>query len=186
VKPFRAPFLRQMQRNHAIEHATVHILSELAPGLALAGRSDSRGFFLYGDVTTQEVRSAVEQALGRLTLEPGLAVHPHCGTNLVVAGVVSAAASLAALWTTSSDERARRPWAVLPRLLLAGTLAAAASQPLGPIVQRCLSTSPDVAGSRVLRITERRRGRHRLHRVDVTHARSGPTPGQAPPASAPA
>jgi hypothetical protein len=170
-----------MRRNHAIEHATVHILSASRSGVTLAGRSDGGGFVLYGNVSTAEVRAAVDLALARLPEEPWLAVHPHCGTNLVVAGMVSGVASLLALWTAPREERAGKPLEVLPRLLLAGTLAAALSQPLGPLVQRRMSTLPDVRGSRVRGIVELGRGRYRLHRVEMAHDRP---PAAASPAQA--
>ena len=78
------PMLRRTRRNHAIEHAAVHVLTARWPGLSMAGRSDSRGFWLYGNVETSEVESAVREAMERLDREPHLAIHPHCGTNLVV------------------------------------------------------------------------------------------------------
>lgn len=173
-------YLNRTRRNHAIEHATVHILSERRPGLALAGRSDARGFYLYGPVSSDEVRTAVEEALRRLGAEPSLAVHPRCGTNLVVTALVSGLASLVALWTTDAQERAARPWTMLPRLLLAGTLSAVVSQPLGPAVQRRFSTRPDVGGTSVGRIVARDGGRHRLHRIELLHgatAGRGDAPG---------
>jgi hypothetical protein len=176
VARIHLPFVQRTRRNHAIEHATVHILTAGRPGLVLAGRSDSGGFALYGDVSTAEVRSAVDEALRRLEVEPGLAVHQTCGTNLVVSAMVSALAALAALWTVPVDERANRPWVVLPRLLLASTLAAIGSQPLGPWAQRRLTTRADVGDAEVARITERRHGRLRVHRVDVRHPRGDRRP----------
>lgn len=161
------PYVRRVRRNHALEHATVHVLSGRRPGIPLAGRSDGGGFWLYGDVETEDVRAAATTALARLPSEPQLAIHPYCGTNLVVGGLLAAAAALAALLSTAAEDRARKPLSVLPRLLLAGTAAAVASRPLGPWAQRRLTTHPDVAGARIGAITLRRKGRHRLHRVEV-------------------
>ena len=118
--------------------------------------------------------------LRRLGAEPALAVHPRCGTNLVVTALVSGLASLVALWTTDAQERAARPWTMLPRLLLAGTLSAVVSQPLGPAVQRRFSTRPDVGGTSVGRIVARDGGKHRLHRIELLHgatAGRGEAPG---------
>jgi len=86
--------LRQI---HALEHATVWILSEsksaaLSTAKArqvdnelLGGLSTDQGFYLYGQVDKTELQRAVRIALQRLTSgEWGLAVHPRCGTNLSV------------------------------------------------------------------------------------------------------
>jgi len=86
--------LRQI---HALEHATVWILSEsksasLSTAKArqvdnelLGGLSTEQGFYLYGQVDKTELQRAVRTALQRLTSgEWGLAVHPRCGTNLSV------------------------------------------------------------------------------------------------------
>jgi hypothetical protein len=86
--------LRQI---HALEHATVWVLSEsksasLSTAKArqvdnelLGGLSTEQGFYLYGQVDKTELQRAVRTALQRLTSgEWGLAVHPRCGTNLSV------------------------------------------------------------------------------------------------------
>ena len=159
--------MRRTRRNHAIEHATVHLLTARRP-CNVAARADSGGFYLYGDVDTAELRAAVIEAIARLKTEPGLAVHPRCGTNLVVGGLLAGLASLAAVLSASAEEQRAGPWSLLPRLLLAGTAAAVVSQPAGPWVQRRLVTRPDVAGVRVAAVTVQERGRHRLHRVELT------------------
>lgn len=172
------PPLRRTRRNHAIEHAAVHILSRRLPGRPMAGRSDAGGFVLLGDLPTDAVRDAVDEAIRRLPDEPELAIHPYCGTNLVVGGLIAgAAATLAA----SSLPLGRRGGglALLPRMLLAGTLASVFSQPLGPLAQRRWTTLPDVEGVRVRSITPALRGRLRLHRVVIDD-------GPAPVAGAPA
>ena len=164
------PYIRRTRRNHAVEHATVHILSARRPGTPLAGRSDGGGFYLYGDFETGDVRAAAESALARLGDEPELALHPNCGTNLVVGGLLAGGAALAALLTTGADDRANRPLSALPRLFLAGTFAAVASRPLGLRVQRRVTTLPDVEGVRIERITLRRHGKHCVHRVLLADA----------------
>src|SRR5512143_1398941 len=103
TKPRRAPgrnFLLELpgvdrtRRNHGLEHATITVLSQRIRGISLVGRSTPNGFHLYGEVSTEQVRDAVEEALRRMKAgEVGLAVHPNCGTNFVTAGI---AAGLAA------------------------------------------------------------------------------------------
>lgn len=161
------PPVRRTRRNHAIEHATIHVLSSRHPSAVFAGRSDSRGFFIFGDLDAGEIRSAVDEALGRLADEPRLAVHPFCGTNLVVGGILAGLASTVALMTMSKSEKRGNPVTALPRMMLAGTLAAIASQPLGPVVQRRLTTLPDAEGVRVLSVESSGQGLSRRHRVSL-------------------
>ena len=60
------PWFSRIRRNHGLEHATLHVLSKRFSGKNLAGHSDTRGFWLLGDVPTEEVESAVSEALERL------------------------------------------------------------------------------------------------------------------------
>ncbi len=80
--------LRQV---HALEHATVWILSEskntasVVDNELLSGLSTEQGFYLYGEVNISDLRRAVTLALHRLTAgEWDLAVHPRCSTNALV------------------------------------------------------------------------------------------------------
>ena len=153
--------LQRIRRNHAAEHATIHILTAWMPNLRVAGRADTRGFWLYGDVPTEIVRSAVNEALARLQAgEVHLAVHPRCGTNLAVAGML---AGLSSLLVTSG--RSQSPLSRLPHLLLATTLAVLAAQPLGPVVQERITTSADLHGVRVKDVIRQSAGRMTVHRV---------------------
>jgi len=159
------PIARRTRRNHAIEHATVHILTTRRPGTTFAGRSDGHGFYLYGEVDADSLRAAVEEAIVRLPAEPELAVHPYCGTNLVVGGITAGLASLVAVATMPRDRRDASLMDLLPRLLLAGTAAAMATTSLGSRVQARWTTLADSEGVRVAGIERFERGRHRLHRV---------------------
>ncbi len=92
---FPSPFSR-LQRNHGLEHATLHMLAERHPHLSLAGHSDMGGFWILGNVETEDLRAAVNEALTRMQQgEHELSIHPNCGTNFVATGAL---AGLAA-WT---------------------------------------------------------------------------------------
>ena len=70
------PFVLETRRNHALEHATLHVLAESHPGAPMAGHSNPTGFFNLGNLPTAEVQSAVTQALSRLRAgESQLAIH---------------------------------------------------------------------------------------------------------------
>ena len=96
-------FILSTRRNHALEHATIHILTAQKPGRPLAGRSTPFGFYLYGELSDEEVQAAAYEALSRLERgESRLAIHPGCGTNYLTSG---AAASLGALAVLSIGDR---------------------------------------------------------------------------------
>lgn len=159
-----SPSLARLRRNHALEHATIHLLSRRHPGLLLIGRSDRGGFTLYGRVETEALRATAEEALERLRRgEALLAVHPQCGTSLVTAGALAALAAFAAL-----GGRRRGSWRHqvdrLPLAMLASTLALAVAQPLGLALQRSLTTMPDPGGLRIGSIT---RLDPSIHRVET-------------------
>src|SRR5258706_10996068 len=85
--------VRPTRRNHGLEHATVHVLSSRIKNLSIAGRSDGSGFWLMGDVSTEQVESAAAEALKRMQNgEHELAVHPNCGTGLVTTGIMASMA----------------------------------------------------------------------------------------------
>src|SRR5437773_11993241 len=78
-------FGRRIRQNHALEHATITILSQKVSDLSVSARSSSDGFIVFGDVDLGELRHASEEALSRLQAgEAELAIHPNCGTNLAV------------------------------------------------------------------------------------------------------
>lgn len=153
--------IERIRRNHATEHATIHILTSRIPNIAPSGRADHKGFFIYGEVPTEAVRAAVQEALHRLQAgEAYLAVHPRCGTNLVVAGVLAGLSSVAA-----TAGRPRSLLDRLPRMLLATTLAVLVAQPLGRIIQEKVTASPNLAGVRIADIRRQKLGKMTVHRV---------------------
>ncbi|MCX6066793.1 MAG: DUF6391 domain-containing protein [Chloroflexi bacterium] len=139
-----APLVGETRRNHALEHATIHILSERFPGRTMAGHSNPTGFFLIGDFPTEHVREAVIEALTRLQNgESQLAIHAGCGTNYVVTGGIAAIfAYLGMSGTKNNRERFER----IPLVMLLSILAFMIGQPLGPALQKEVTTQPDPGG----------------------------------------
>jgi hypothetical protein len=136
-----APLIIKTRRNHALEHASIHILSQNFPGRAMAGHSNPTGFFLIGDLPTEQVREAVSEALTRLQNgEKQLAIHEGCGTNYVVTGGLAAVFALAGMsGTRTNRERFER----LPLVMMLSVLAFMISQPLGPALQKKVTTEAD-------------------------------------------
>jgi hypothetical protein len=141
---------RRVRQNHALEHATITILSTYIPHLRVSARSTSRGFTIFGDVDLGQLRRALDEALRRLQAgEAELAIHPNCGTNLVV-GI-----SLLTIGTVlgMSSSRARTRMATAALSSMAGI---AAARPLGQLVQKYITTLPDLRGVHVTDIYRRK------------------------------
>jgi len=155
-----------VRRNHALEHATISVLaSKLGHDVRLVGRATRNGFYLYGDVPGDRVQESTIEALGRLRRgEAHLAISPMCGTNLAVAGILAGVSSLLALGNRSRLER-------LPNVLLASMSAVLVAQPLGRLVQKHVTTSPDLSDTEVVGIRQGGRGPGRFHRVETQRSR---------------
>ena len=83
------PFIAETRRNHALEHATLHVLAQQYPQRMLGGHSNPTGFFIVGDVPMEVVADAATEALRRLRLgERELAIHPGCGTNFATSALL--------------------------------------------------------------------------------------------------
>jgi hypothetical protein len=160
------PFVRHVRRNHGLEHATIHMLSRKIARLRVVGRSDGRGFFLYGDVPTDVVASAAREALNRMREgEHDLAVHPNCGTNLVTAAGLTAAAVFATL--VGSERERGGKLARLPLVLMGIMGALVLAQPLGLRIQKNITTLGDPYDLEILSIERRRRGKVTVHRIET-------------------
>jgi hypothetical protein len=143
------PAIRRTRRNHGLEHATITILAERIRPLSMAGRSDSGGFILLGEVNTEHVESAVAEALRRFRRgERGLAVHPNCGTNLVTTSLFASVAAMLGLAGVQRGGLAGR----LPSVMALVALALLISQPLGLALQRHFTTDGDMGDLQVVSI----------------------------------
>lgn len=154
----KLPIANTTRRNHALEHATMSVLAAKYPGVKMAGMSNPTGFVLFADLPTEIVTDGVLEAQKRLANgEVELAVHPNCGTNLVTSSILAGSAAFLALWGSSGK---RKPG--LLNYLLAVAVALPifiASRPIGPRVQRLITTDPDLAGRQV-RLVESRKTYH--------------------------
>lgn len=160
-----SPVISRIRRNHGLEHATIHILTASHPRTTLIGRSDADGFYLYGDVTTEEIRQAAETALARLRAgEHALALHPNCGTSLLTTGVLAGSASFFSLMG-AGRERWRDRLDRFPLAVLATIFALIVARPLGLAAQKHFTTQGEPGGLQLLSIERVRPGRPALHRV---------------------
>lgn len=143
-------FSRRVRQNHALEHATITILSGMVPDLSVSARSSADGFIIFGNMDLGVLRHAINEALRRLQAgEAELAIHPNCGTNIAV-GI--SLITLGTLFGLASDQpRTRITTAAASSV--AGLMAA---RPVGQYIQRHLTTLPDLTGVRVTEIARRK------------------------------
>ena len=169
IKRFiNSPWLVRIRRNHALEHATIHILSERFPHTSFVGRSDAGGFFLIGQVSTENLADAVQEAQARLQAgERHLAVHPNCGTNMLTAGMIAGGASFLAL-QGSTEKKFKDRLDRLPIAMMASTFAFMLAQPLGAAVQRRVTTQSDLGSMQIASIRLLSSGRAKTHRILTT------------------
>jgi hypothetical protein len=160
------PMISHIRRNHGLEHATLHMLAIKLPNAMLVGHSDIDGFWIIGDVPSEVLHAAVQEAIARLRSgERQLAVHPNCGTNYVTAGALAGLAGAAAMLGTGKrwqDKLARLPFAAT-----LATIALIISQPLGLLLQGRVTTSGDPGSLEVISITHRSQGRTTIHRIQT-------------------
>ena len=143
-------FSRRVRQNHALEHATITILSRMVPNLSVSARSSADGFIIFGNVDLGVLRHAMDEALRRLQAgEAELAIHPNCGTNIAVGVSLITLGTLLSL--TSNQPRTRIAAAAASSL--ASLMVA---RPVGQYLQRHLTTLPDLVGVRVTTITNRK------------------------------
>src|SRR5438874_656235 len=139
-----------VKQNHALEHATIVLLSRKFPEVRLAGISFAAGFFVFGDVPTEEILPAAQEALNLLrTTQPELAVHERCGTNLAVSGLLTGLSAMAVA-------RMRRPYNTANNVILASTAALILARPLGLTVQRYFTTKTPNASMVIEKVTPMR------------------------------
>jgi hypothetical protein len=150
-----------VRRNHALEHATITVmLRKIGHDVRMVGRASGDGYYLYADVPTSLLEESTNEALARLKKGEGhLAVTPLCGTNIAVAGALTAAATLLALG--NGTNRAEK----LPNAMIASMLAVVVAQPVGRLVQKYLTTSPDLSDTEIVGIKQGGRGGTKFHKV---------------------
>lgn len=158
--------LQRIRRNHALEHATIHLLSARHPNRSFMGRSDARGFFIYGTISTQALAEAAEEALSRLRAgESHLAIHANCGTNIVTSGFLAGGAAFLSLSGSGRDDRWTDRIDRLLMAILTSTLALLVSKPIGIALQKRVTTAADPGAMEIASIRKRVQGRASIHRV---------------------
>ncbi len=153
------PFILETRRNHALEHATLHMLARTYKG-SMAGHSNPTGFFLLGNFSTQAIWSNATEALERLRGgESGLAIHAGCGTNMATTTLLAGTLAWLPLRGTKSTL-----WRILllPIAIAFGVIGYTLSRPLGPWLQKNITTEANMGAVQIIDIIPVRNGVHRV------------------------
>ena len=154
--------IRRVRRNHALEHATVTLMLEEGVRGPLGGYSTPWGFFIVGDLSTEQLARIVDDALFSLNMgRSEMAISPHCGTNMAVAALFSGVLTRLILGRSRQGR-----WKRLPLVLGAVVVGALLSKPVGNALQRRFTTLSEMDGLEIVSIRKTWPGEHpRLHRV---------------------
>ena len=184
--------LRNIRRNHAMEHATITLLSRQYTQDQILGWSGPRGFTLYTTLSTQQVIPSVMKALSLLKAgREELRVHANCGTNLVATALLTTLATTIGM-LGSWSERGYKPGygppsgegqsnrqapqrtflkrlERFPRAVLLSTLAIFLARPFGTWLQLKVTTTDDLRHTEIAAIlTDYHMGFKRI-RVRLRH-----------------
>lgn len=151
--------IRRTRQHHAIEHATIHLLSARFPDKHFSGISDLNGFTIYGDVESEALRQTVGAAMLRLQAgEEALAIHPNCGTTVATTGIL---VSLIAVLTAPIKRNPIDRFTMLVPLMAATLIA---SRPLGLRLQK-YTTLANVSDRWVSNVSAVQIGNVTAHRI---------------------
>lgn len=154
------PLLLETRRNHAVEHATLHILARKYKNQTMGGHSNPTGFYLMGNFTREDIQSAADEAMQRLRAgESGLAIHEGCGTNIATSTLLPATFAFVPMRRARSNF-----WRILliPFAIGLAVFGYFLSRPLGPWLQRNVTTEADLGDMRIVDIIPVRKGLHRV------------------------
>lgn len=154
------PLLLETRRNHAVEHATLHILARKYKNMSMGGHSNPTGFYLMGSFTQDDIMTAAAEAMERLRAgESELAIHEGCGTNIATSTLLPAAFAFVPMSRTRSTF-----WRfmIIPFAVVLALFGYFLSKPLGPWLQRNVTTEADLGGMRIVEIKQVRKGLHRV------------------------
>lgn len=154
----------RVRQNHALEHATISLLTQRNPRSVLRGRSTAKGFYVYGDLDINDLRECAAEALERLRNgEPEMAIHPRCGTNLAVAGMM---AGLSSVLAGEIPPRRNR----YSRAVLASLVSLFFAPPVGMYVQKRFTTQTPEDDMQIVDVAKRGMFGNQSYFVTTTHA----------------
>ena len=153
------PYILETRRNHALEHATLHMLARTHQA-SMAGHSNPTGFYLLGNFETKDIWSAATEAMERLREgESGLAIHAGCGTNLATTTLLAATFAWSVLRLAKSN---LMRFLLLPIAVIFAVIGVLLARPLGPVLQQRVTTDADMGNMQIIDIIPVHKGVHRI------------------------
>ncbi len=137
---------KMVRKNHALEHATINVLEErYGERPDLSGLAKEEGFIIRGNITPDEIYDAALEGLARLKRgEYELAIHPRCGTSILVGNFIFSLLFLILLFITHTFSI----WNVFFALVFSAFIGKFA----GEWIQRYFTTDPHVGDVEILGI----------------------------------
>jgi hypothetical protein len=154
------PYLLETRRNHAVEHATLHVLARKYKNMSMGGHSNPTGFYLMGNFTKDDIMTAAAEAMERIRAGEGeLAIHEGCGTNIAASMLIPATFAFIPMSRARSTT-----WKLLlvPFAVGLAIFGYFLSKPAGPWLQRNVTTETDLGSMRIVDIIPVRKGLHRV------------------------
>jgi hypothetical protein len=154
------PYLLETRRNHAVEHATLHVLARKYKNMSMGGHSNPTGFYLMGNFTKDDIMTAAAEAMERIRAgERELAIHEGCGTNMAASMLIPATFAFLPMSRARSTT-----WKLMlvPFAVVLAVFGYFLSKPAGPWLQRNVTTETDLGGMRIVDIIPVRKGLHRV------------------------
>lgn len=126
----------------------------------MGGHSNPTGFYLMGNFTKEDIQAAADEAMQRMRAgESGLAIHEGCGTNMATSTLLPAMMAFIPMRSTRSNF-----WRVLliPLAIMLAVGGYFLSKPLGPWLQKHVTTEAELGNMRIVDIIRVSNGLHRV------------------------
>jgi hypothetical protein len=126
----------------------------------MGGHSNPTGFYLMGNFTKEEIQEAADEAMRRIRAgEKELAIHEGCGTNIATSTLLPAVFAFVPMQQARSNF-----WRVflIPFAIGLAVFGYFLSKPLGPWLQRNVTTEANLGNMRIVDIIPVRKGLFRV------------------------
>ena len=152
------------RRNHAIEHATVSILTEQKLKSAILGFAIPSGFIIYSKSDKDEILSAANHGLKLMKSGVSeISISKFCGTNLVVAAMLTGVSTI--LLGKILGKKSKNILNITNGFLLSALL----SKPIGQLVQKYVTTDPNVKNIQIGNSRSLKVGTFHVHFISTNY-----------------
>lgn len=126
----------------------------------MGGHSNPTGFYLMGNFTKQDIQEAADEAMQRIRSgEKELAIHEGCGTNIATSTLLPAIMAFVPMSRAKSN---LWRFLLIPFAIVLAVGGYFLSRPMGPWLQKNVTTEAELGDMRIVDIIPVRRGLHRI------------------------